>query len=193
MLCIFFASSNSFCVFPSACQSFWGFTCNVCLCAYVVREWWKAKATLERKAWGKAEGARWPADDKGEVWWHLISLITDTHPRTQNAKQRVQRQGRVGEVDTKLKVCQSMHLCSQSQAILRWFQQPQPETSLCAFVLLILWQSYSSQSLVKFHLWLMATVGVFKQKKKKKNSFLSLEALGESQWGVLHVAVSRST
>lgn len=37
-LCLAPPPPNSLCVFPSACPSFWGFTFNVCLCAYVVRE-----------------------------------------------------------------------------------------------------------------------------------------------------------
>lgn len=88
--------------------------------------WWEsdekgkqAKATLERKDWGKAEGARWQTDDKRDVWWRLISPITDIHPgkkqRWTNAKQRVQQQqqqrdGRVGEVDT----------CIQTQGMTRY-------------------------------------------------------------------------
>lgn len=137
-----------------------------------VRMWWEsdekgkqAKATLERKDWGKAEGARWQTDDKRDVWWRLISPITDIHPgkkqRWTNAKQRVQQQqqrdGRVGEVDT----------CIQTQGMTRYaplFPEPSypeviPATTARNFPLCILWQSYSSPSLVKSHLWLMATVG----------------------------------
>lgn len=88
---------------PSFCLSILPrFVSNVCLYVYVVmREWWK-EPLLGRE---KAE-PRWQTDDRGDVWWHLISPITDMHPGkstdapTQNRGGKRRRQ--VGEGDTEL-------------------------------------------------------------------------------------------
>lgn len=174
-----------------------------------VRMWWEsdekgkqAKATLERKDWGKAEEARWQTDDKRDVWWRLISPITDIHPgkkqRWTNAKQRVQQQqqrgGRVGEVDT----------CIQTQGMTRYaplFPEPSypeviPATTARNFPLCICFAHFMTIIFLPIPRKISFMINGYSWEclsKKFFFSFLSLEGLGESQWGVLHVAVSRST
>lgn len=98
---------------------------------------------------------------KGDIWCHVINAITDMHP-CKTDSQIWTRGGSSGDSEQgEVNTCKHripQHLCSQSQAILRWFQLLQLGTPHQVLILLILWQSSSSTSLVTFHFPLMVEV-----------------------------------
>lgn len=68
----------------------------VCVCGERVMKRENKQELLLKERKTEKSRARWQADDTGDVWWHLISLITDMHPGKSTDAQIQNRGGSSG-------------------------------------------------------------------------------------------------